>query len=59
MLSRLASVATILGMPLTTLAARNDIVTVNTFPLYFVLPLDYSPDRCMDLPRRFLDLHGD
>jgi hypothetical protein len=58
-LSRLASAATILGMPFTTLVARNDIVTVNTFPLYFALPLDYSPDRCMDLPHRFLDLHGD
>jgi hypothetical protein len=46
-------------MPLTTLLARNDIVTVNTFPSYFALPLDYSPDRCMDLSRRFLDLHGD
>ena len=46
-------------MPFTTLVARNDIVTVNTFSLYLALPLDYSPDRCMDLPRWFLDLHGD
>lgn len=55
----LASAATILGMPLTTLLARNNIVTVNTFPSYSALPLDYSPDRCMDLSRRFLDLHRD
>jgi len=46
-------------MPLTTLVARNDIVTVSTFSSYFALPLTYSPDRRMDLPRRFPDLHGD
>lgn len=58
-LSRLASAVTILGMPLTTLLARNDIVTVNTFSSYFTLSPDYSPDRCVDFPRRLLDLHGD
>jgi hypothetical protein len=57
-MTRLASGATIIGMPLTTLAARNDLITVNTLPSCFTW-LDWSPDRCMDLPRRFLDLHGD
>lgn len=40
MIVSLASGATILGMPLTALFARSDIVTVNTLPSYFALPLD-------------------
>jgi hypothetical protein len=38
-LSRLGCVATIIGMPLTTLVARHDIVTVSPFPSYSPLPL--------------------
>ena len=58
-LSRLGCVATILGMPLTTLVARHDIVTVSSFFSYFTLPLTHSPDRRLDLPRWSSDFHGD
>ena len=46
-------------MPLTTLVARHNIVTVSLFFSYSTLPLTHSPDRRLDLPRWSSDFHGD
>ena len=59
MLSRLGCIATIIGMPLTTLVARHDIVTVSLFFSYLTPLPTHSLGRCLDLSRRCPDLHGD